>query len=277
MKAGDTRYADADLVALTNNGLVHLFSSLNLTLAGQDVEHVNYLGQATSLLGLASYSLDYIKGCGLAQGWYPDTKTDAATNNVAFNIRQKYLIQKPNPNGSFQCAISMRHIFSFMDDYSNVTYGMRDTLQLITKDDNDALFRTTAAGAGKVELCKLAWSVPIVQPNDVPKVNLYKSIAWINDIPVSFRKRQCETFSVPPTRSTVWRLDVSSAPEKSRWILVRLQMNKSGNHLNNAAVLDQYNLTNMQVWLNHSRHPSLDMTTDFNEEQFAGRCIQVVL
>ena len=39
-------------------------------------------------------------------------------------------------------------------------------LQLIGKDDNDALFRTAAAGAGKIVLYKLAWSVPIVQPND---------------------------------------------------------------------------------------------------------------
>ena len=54
----------------------------------------------------------------------------------------------------------MRHIF-----------GFTDTLQLIRKDDNDALFRTVAA-AGKVVLSKLAWVVPIVQPNDVLKVNL---------------------------------------------------------------------------------------------------------
>ena len=78
-----------------------------------------------------------------------------------------------------------------MDDYSKVTYGMRDTLQLIRKDENGA------AGAKKLVLSKLAWSVPIVQPNDVRKVNLYKSIAVNNVIPVSFRMRQCETFSLP--------------------------------------------------------------------------------
>ena len=50
----------------------------------------------------------------------------------------------------------MRHIFGFVDDYSKVTYGMRDTVQLIRKDGNDALFRTAAAGAGKVVLTKLA-------------------------------------------------------------------------------------------------------------------------
>ena len=67
-----------------------------------------------------------------------------------------------------------------------VTYGMRDTLQLIRKDDNDSLFRIVAAGAGKVVLSKLPWIVPIVQPNYVLKVNLYKSIAANNTIPVGF-------------------------------------------------------------------------------------------
>ena len=59
LKADNAKYADADLVALTNNGLLYLFSSLKLTLAGQEVEHVNYPGHATSLLGLASYSSEY--------------------------------------------------------------------------------------------------------------------------------------------------------------------------------------------------------------------------
>ena len=175
-------------------------STLKLTLAGQTVEHVNYPGQATSFLGLASYSSTYYKGCGLAQGWFPDINTNAAANNAGFYTRQGYLIRNPDPNSSFQCAIPVRHIFGFVDDYSKVTYGMRDTLQLIR---NDALFRTAAAGAGKVVVSKLALSVLNVQPNDVRKVNLYKSIASNNVIPVSFRMRQCETFSLPQAVSTV--------------------------------------------------------------------------
>ena len=45
-------------------------------------------------------------------------------------------------NVPFQCDT-----FGFVDHYSKVSYGMRDTLQLIRKDDNDALFRTAGAGA----------------------------------------------------------------------------------------------------------------------------------
>ena len=49
---------------------------------------------------------------------------------------------------------------------------MRDTLQLIRKDDNDALFRAAGVDAGKIELSKIAWSVLVVQQNDVQEYYL---------------------------------------------------------------------------------------------------------
>ena len=45
---------------------------------------------------------------------------------------------------------------------------------------------------------------------------------------------------------------------------------QSSSQVRNAALLDHCNLTNMQVWLNHSRYPSLDMPTYFAKEQYAG-------
>ena len=120
LKADSTRYADGDLIALANNGFVCLFSRMKLTLDGQMVKHVNYPGQATSLLGLASYSPDYSKGCGLIQCWTPDINAIAAVANTGIAVRQRFLIQCPDPKGSFHCAIPMRHIFGFTDDYTKV-------------------------------------------------------------------------------------------------------------------------------------------------------------
>ena len=157
----------------------------------------------------------------------------------------------------------MRHIFGFVDNYSKVNYWMRDTLQLSRKHDNDALFRTAVAGAGKVVFSKLAWSATIVQPNEVRKVNLYKSITVSNVIPVSFRKRRCETFYLPQAKSTVWRLGRCN-------FCTGLQTENSGNQENNTALINHCSLTNMQVWLNHSRYPSVDMATDFTKELYGG-------
>ena len=90
----------------------------------------------------------------------------------------------------------------------------------------------------------------------------------VSTIANAAKKRQCETFTVPQATSTVWQLGVSSAPEKPRRVLVESQTDKSGSHLRNAVIFYHCSLTNMQVWLNHSRYPSLDMTTDFAKEQF---------
>ena len=40
--------------------------------------------------------------------------------------------------------------------------------------------------------------------------------------------------------------------------------------MRNAALFDHCKLRNMQVMLNHSRYPSVDMLTDFAKKQFAG-------
>ena len=144
-----------------------------------------------------------------------DINANAAGGNTGNAIHQRFLIQSPDPKGFFNMPFQC-DIYSVSWMTTQVTYGMRDTLQLIRKDDNDALFRTAGAGAGKVVLSKLAWVVLIVQPNDVLKVNLYKSIAANNTIPVVFRRRQCVMFTLPPARSTVWQLSISSAPEKPR-------------------------------------------------------------
>ena len=71
------------------------------------VEHVNYPVQGNTLLGLVSYSSTYYIGCELAQAWHPDTNTNAAAANTGFSIQHNYLVQKPNPNGSYQCTIPM--------------------------------------------------------------------------------------------------------------------------------------------------------------------------
>ena len=98
---------------------------------------------------------------------------------------------------------------------------------------------------------------------------MYKSIASNNVIPVSFRIRQCETFTVPRPTSTVWQLGVSSAPEKPQWVLIGLQTDKNDSQVRNAALFDHCNLTNMQVILNDSRYPSVDMPTNFFMEKYA--------
>ena len=44
-------YADADVISLTNNGMMYLFKNIKYQLSGQDIETVKHPGQATTMLG----------------------------------------------------------------------------------------------------------------------------------------------------------------------------------------------------------------------------------
>ena len=107
---------------------------------------------------------------------------------------------------------------------------MKQTLTL-TKNDggDDAIFRTTAADAGRGTLNKISCFMPDVMPADKEKMELHKIIEKKDKLQVGYRMRQCDSITVPQSTSFSWRLSVKSSPEVPRFIIVSFQTNKSGN------------------------------------------------
>ena len=66
-KADGTAYAKADNISLTNNAMMYLFRDTRYELSGQEIEKINYVGQATTMLGLLKYPDDFSKSKGLNQ------------------------------------------------------------------------------------------------------------------------------------------------------------------------------------------------------------------
>ena len=64
-KNDNTAYSNADAVALTNNGIIYLFSNISYRLSNQEIESVHHPGQATTMLGLLKYPDDFSKAQGL--------------------------------------------------------------------------------------------------------------------------------------------------------------------------------------------------------------------
>ena len=58
-------------------------------------------------------------------------------------------------------------------------YGLKHSLTIVRKTDDDAIFRGAAAGAGKVSLDKMSWFMPHVIPADADKFSIYKTIESI--------------------------------------------------------------------------------------------------
>src|SRR5688572_18048794 len=226
-KVDGTFYDDGDVVSITNNGLMHLFSQIGYSLSNQDMETIYHPGQATTMLGLLKYPNDFALAQGLNQLWCKDTHATAAlVANTGFGARQAYLIQKPTAKGTFSFVVPLSHIFGFCEDYDKIVYGVRHTLKLVRKSDDDAIFRLAAADAGKVDVGKIAWYMPHVLPSDMEKMALAKTIESKASIPVAYRARQCDTITVPQSTTFSWRLSVKTAPEKPRWVVVGFQTNK---------------------------------------------------
>lgn len=269
-KTDGTAYANADAVALTNNGLMYLFSQISYQLSNQEVESVFHPGQASTMLGMLKYPNDFQLAQGLNQLWYKDSAATAViADNAGFAVRQSYLIQKPTAKGTFSFIVPLKHIFGFCDDYNKIVYGFKHTLTLVRKADDDAIFRANAAGAGKVNLDKISLFIPHVIPSDMARMQLYNTIESKATLPVAYRARQCDTITVPQSTTFSWRLSVKTSPEKPRYIIVGFQTNKDGNQEANPSIFDHCDLKNMYIMLNQERYPAVDYNLSFPNQQFS--------
>ena len=275
-KNDNNRYANDDSIALTNNGIMHLFKHIRYDLSGQEMENIMNVGQATTMLGLLKYPDDFSKSKGLNQLWYKDT-TDTAVlaDNVGFKIRHDYIITNSQPRGSFSFRIPLKHIFGFCGDYDKVVYGLKHNLTLTRNDDNEAIYRgaNNAAGnplvAGKIVLSKISWFMPHVTPADKDKMELYKIIERKEKIPIGYRMIQCDSASIPQATSFSWRLSVKSSPEVPRFIIVGFQAGKSGNQEQNPSIFDNVNVSNIYAMLNSVRYPTTDYNISFLAQKFS--------
>ena len=262
---------NTDLITLTNNGIMHLFKRIRYDLSGQEIENLVHPGQATTMIGLLKYPDDFSKSKGLNQLWYKDTNTNATIDNdgnSGFAVRRHYIFAS-NPVGTFSFRIPLKHIFGFCGDYDKIVYGLKHNLTLTRNNDNDAIYRNNndTAGAamvdGRVILTDIFWFMPHVTPADQYKMELYKIIERKEKIPVGYRMLQCDSASVPQSRSFSWRLSVKSSPEVPRFIIIGFQTNKINNQQQNSSIFDNVNINNIYAMLNSTRYPTVDYNIDF--------------
>ena len=269
LKNDDTAYADDNAVALTNNGLMHLFSCISYYIQDQLIETVYNPGQATTMMGMLTYPHDFAGAQGLNQLWTKDTGTTAAlANNTGFAARQAHLIKKPRDKGTFSFIVPLRHIFGFCDDYDKVIWGYKHTLTFVRASDNNAIFRDDAIAAGKVRLDKIAWFMPYAKPSLQAENELLKIIN--NDkirLEAAFRDRICKKQSVPQSTNFSWRLGNSKA--KPRYVIVAFQTDRDNSQIANPSVFDHYNLNRMHIMLNQDQYPAVYYNLSFPNQQFA--------
>ena len=269
-KDDNTPCVNADVISLTNNGMMYLFKSIKYHLSEKTIEEVQYPGQATTMLSLLKYPDDFSKSHGINQLWYKDTSTAAdLADNVGFKLRKEYIINKPDPKGTFSFKIPLKHIFGFCEDYDKILYGMKQTLILTRNNDNVAIFRVNAAANGKIVLDKISWYMPHVMPADKHKMELYKIIERKETLPVGYRMITCTNASVPQTTLFTWDLPSISSPEVPHFIIVGFQTNKSNNQRQNPAIYNNVGVKNIYATLNSRKYPTTDYNISFTNQKIS--------
>ena len=263
-------YGDGDVVSLTNNGLMYLFSDVRYHLASHEIEVLQNPGHATTMLGMLKYPDDFTKSQGLNQLWLPDTNNDAdIVNNLGFKKRHQHIILRPNPKGTFSFKIPLKHFLGFCEDYRKVLYGMQQRLTLTRIGNDNAIFRA-GGDEGEVYIDKIRWFMPHVIPSDAYRLQLDKIIEKKEKIPVGYRMLQCDSTQVPNGNTTfTWRLGVKSSPDIPRFIIVGFQTNKNNNQQTNPAVFNHCRVRNIYITLNAKRYPDTDYDNDFIKNQYS--------
>ena len=269
LKKDGTRYTTTDDLALSNNGIMHLFSNAKYEIAGQEIENVNNPGIAGVLMGAAKFPFDYSTGAGLMQCWAPNTADSQLINTKGYEARKEYIIKTSVPVGTFSFMIELENVFGFVEDYDKVTYGMRHKLTLVRKGDDDAILRGNTADDGKVKLSKIAWLMPRVHASDAKKFELYRKIESKMALDVGFRMRQANVAEIPQNITSFdWRLGVRSAPEKPRHILIAFQTDRGGGQTKNPSLFNNVDVSQVSIILNDTKYPARDVTADFPKHKF---------
>ena len=90
-RANGADYANTDNISITNNAMMYLFRDIRYELSGQEIEKVNYVGHATTMLVLLKYPIDFSKSKGLNQSWYKDSTAAANNQNVGWSARHYHI------------------------------------------------------------------------------------------------------------------------------------------------------------------------------------------
>ena len=248
-----------------------MFSEISYYLSNQLVESIHDPGQATKMIGFLKYPAEFQVSEGMNQLWQRDSSSDASITDSSsgYYARHRYIIKQPDDKGTFSFCILLKHIFGFCENYDKVVYGFKHTLTLIRKSDDDAVFRTNATAAGKIDLTKLSLFMPHVTPSFQELNNLTKLIESKVTVAVAFSSRQCDRSVAPVSNIFSWRLSTSSASEIPRFIIVGFQKNKDSSQELNPSVFDHCNLKNINVTLNSDRYPAVDYDLAFQNNKYS--------
>ena len=298
-------YVANSLVSLQNNAMMYLFSEARYCIGDHEVERFQCPGQTTTIDALLTknntfngldqcWSLDSGNGTpqtleeivNLVAGDIPGNTpaniltalqtavarlTDGLINqNKGFEERRNYT-STAGTIGSFAFKIPLEFIFNFCKQYRKIIYGCKHSIVFPRQTDTQAVIRNAGvANAGKVNITKMQWHVPVVTTSLEEREILNNYIKNKVSFPLAFMNKKSENIIVPQATEFAWRLSIAAGIEKPRYIVVGFQSPAVNAAETNYAVFNaNVQVINAYVELNSERFPSNDYITNYDNNHYA--------
>ena len=256
---------------MVKEGIMYLFSSVRYLINEKEVEQIYNPGQVQNMLSYLLEDNAYDATLALGHcGGKDNHLTAAAADNTTGYTRRKTFILSSNPIGTFSFYIPLRRLFGFYRDYNRLIFGTNQRLVLTKKNTtNDSIFRAGAAGAGVISLTKVSWFMPQIDGNEETNLMLLKYKTDKKAIDIAFREISSTDIAVQQDNSFTWKLASRASPEVPRYLLLGFQTGKENDQVQNPALFDHLNLTNLYVKLNGKQYPSSEYTAHFGRNEFS--------
>ena len=186
--------------------------------------------------------------------------------NKGFEERRNHLV-----NGQFGFKIPLEFIFNFCKQYRKIIYGCKHSIIFPRQNDDKAIIRhASVVNAGKINISKIQWHVPVITTNLEEREILNNYIKNKVSFPLTFMNKKSENTSVQQSTEFTWRLSIASGIEKPRYIVVGFQTPSNNAIETNYAIFNaNVQVVNAYVELNSERYPSNDFITNYDNNQYA--------
>ena len=271
-KTGGAEFAAGDNITFNNLGPLFLFSKAVLEIDGREMEAVDQLGIASSIMMHVQAPASLAKTEGMKYWWYPDDAITAA-NNKGWTARNNWLITEPDSEGNFDCVIPLSLMFNFAADYEKVLYGYNLCLTLVRGEDHGALTLKANTDVGSVKLTSLALHMPIVTPSTAKRVSLLEMVKKQTPISLHFRERRLLTVDIPANGTEFeWNLSTISLKRRPKYVFIVLQniLKKTEEEDENPGLFKHKSVSSMSISVNNRVVALHDHAhADFEENDFS--------
>ena len=149
---------------------------------------------------------------------------------------------------------------------TKIVYGLKYSLTIVRKTDDDAIFRDAWQMLEKSLLIKFHGSYLALYPL---KSSIYKTIESKSKLPVAYRTRHCDMFSVSQLTNKFHMVhECKTLPENEIYHCWN-PMAKDGDQAKNPSIFDHINLENVIVMLILDRYLAIDYHLSCQKPKFS--------